>query len=43
MHTKSDLILQIYLSCVVCIFEQVMVTAEGKDPLVKIAYVFAQQ
>jgi hypothetical protein len=36
MQFKTDLILQIYLSCVVCIIDQVMVTAEGKDPTAKV-------
>jgi hypothetical protein len=36
MLTKTNLILQIYLSCVVCIIDQVMVTAEGKDPMQKV-------
>ena len=37
MQTKTDLIpsLQIYPSCVVVIIDQVMVTAEGKDPMAK--------
>ncbi len=41
MQTTADLILQIYLSCVVCISNQAMVTAEGKDPMAKNAHLFA--
>jgi hypothetical protein len=36
MQTETDLILQICLSFAVGIFEQVMVTAEGRDPMAKV-------
>jgi hypothetical protein len=45
MQTKTDLILQIYLGFVICIFDQleVTVTTEFKDPMAKSTNLFAQQ